>query len=235
MGRREPITAKSGGVRPAWVDGEGLRPVAYVERKARLRNLLRRAGETIRYFDYVEGDAGAMLKAACSMELKGNDLRKIGGIKIVRTNGSIYRYHRATGKRIKADPDRYPDAFFAEMKALEAEVAARAARPDPKPASLGGLLPSIAPPQNSSSSSRRRRTATNAPWTRCRPPLVVLGARDRVIRDSRMSERGNVIGFSRSRDPDLPAGPTGGYGGPMPPEDELKRRLDADSRELRAD
>lgn len=86
MGRREPITAKSGGVRPAWVDDEGLRPVAYVERKARLWNLLRRAGETIRYFDYVEGDGGAMLKAACSMELEGNDLRKIGGIKIVRAN-----------------------------------------------------------------------------------------------------------------------------------------------------
>ncbi len=65
---------------------------------------------------------------------------KIAGIKIVRANGSVYRYHRATGNRITADPDRYPEAFFAEVKALEAEVAARAPRPDPRPASLGGLF-----------------------------------------------------------------------------------------------
>lgn len=65
---------------------------------------------------------------------------KISGIKIVRANSAVYRYHRATGKRIKADPDRYPEAFFTEVKELEAEVAARAQRPDPKPASLGGLF-----------------------------------------------------------------------------------------------
>ncbi len=30
---------------------------------------------------------------------------EISGIKIVRANGTVYRYHRATGKRIKADPE----------------------------------------------------------------------------------------------------------------------------------
>ena len=39
-----------------WLDGEDLRPLPYVERKARLKDILRRAGETIRYVDYVEGD-----------------------------------------------------------------------------------------------------------------------------------------------------------------------------------
>jgi integrase len=65
---------------------------------------------------------------------------KIGGIKLVRANGAIYRYHRATGRRIKADPDAHPQAFLEEVKGLEAEVAARAQRPDPKPGALGGLF-----------------------------------------------------------------------------------------------
>lgn len=65
---------------------------------------------------------------------------KISGIKLVRANGSVYRYHRATGKRIKSDPDKDLEAFVLEIKALEAEVASRAAPPDPKPASLGGLF-----------------------------------------------------------------------------------------------
>jgi hypothetical protein len=64
---------------------------------------------------------------------------RIGGIKLVRANGAIYRYHRATGKRIKANPDTHPEAFLAEVKALEAEVAARA-RLDPRPGGLGGLF-----------------------------------------------------------------------------------------------
>lgn len=67
-------------------------------------------------------------------------LVRVSGIKIVRANGSVYRYHRATGRPIKADPDTQPEAFFAEMKALEAEIAARAPAPDPKPGNLGGLF-----------------------------------------------------------------------------------------------
>jgi hypothetical protein len=65
---------------------------------------------------------------------------KVSGIKLVRANGAVYRYHRATGKRIQADPDTQPEAFFAEVKALEAEIVAQAPKPNPKPASLGGLF-----------------------------------------------------------------------------------------------
>lgn len=65
---------------------------------------------------------------------------KIGGIKLVRANGAVYRYHRATGRRIKANPETHPQAFLDEVKALEAMVAAKAAKPDPKPGALGGLL-----------------------------------------------------------------------------------------------
>ena len=54
-----------------WLDGEDLRPLLYVERKARLKDILRRGGEIIRYVDYVEGDGAAMLKAACAMGLEG--------------------------------------------------------------------------------------------------------------------------------------------------------------------
>lgn len=66
---------------------------------------------------------------------------KIRGIKLVRANGSIYRYHRATGKRIAANPDTHPETFFAEVKLLEAEATAKStARLDPKPSHLGGLF-----------------------------------------------------------------------------------------------
>ncbi len=65
---------------------------------------------------------------------------KIGGIKLVRANGAIYRYHRATGKRIMADPETQQEAFLLEVKGLESEIAARALPPDPKPGSLGGLF-----------------------------------------------------------------------------------------------
>lgn len=66
---------------------------------------------------------------------------RISGIKLVRANGSIYRYHRATGKRIASNPDTQPEAFFAEVKLLEAEAMAKAsAQFDPMPAHLGGLF-----------------------------------------------------------------------------------------------
>ncbi len=63
---------------------------------------------------------------------------KISGIKIVRANGSVYRYHRATGRRLKADPDTHLHAFLDEVKALDA-----LAVPKPlteKPGSLGALF-----------------------------------------------------------------------------------------------
>lgn len=67
-------------------------------------------------------------------------LVRVSGIKIVRANGAVYRYHRATGERIKADPDTHLEAFLAEVKALEAKIATRAPAPDPRPAGLGGLF-----------------------------------------------------------------------------------------------
>ncbi len=54
-----------------WLDGEDLRPLPYVERKTRLKSILRRGGEVLRYVDYVEGDGAATVKAACTMELEG--------------------------------------------------------------------------------------------------------------------------------------------------------------------
>jgi len=65
---------------------------------------------------------------------------KIGGIKLVRANGAVYRYHRATGHRIKANPDTHPQAFLDEVKAFEAMASLTTAKPDPKPGALGGLL-----------------------------------------------------------------------------------------------
>ncbi len=63
----------------------------------------------------------------------------LGGIKTVRANGAVYRYHRGTGKRLQANPETHPQAFLDEVKALDAEMIAQA-RPDPKPAALGGLF-----------------------------------------------------------------------------------------------
>jgi bifunctional non-homologous end joining protein LigD len=54
-----------------WLDGEDLRPLDYLDRKALLKKLLRRSGDTIRCVDYIEGDGGAMLKAACKMDMEG--------------------------------------------------------------------------------------------------------------------------------------------------------------------
>ena len=65
---------------------------------------------------------------------------KISGIKVVRGNGAVYRYHRATGKRVKANPDTHLETFLAEVKEFEAEVAARAKLPDARPGDLRGLF-----------------------------------------------------------------------------------------------
>jgi hypothetical protein len=65
---------------------------------------------------------------------------KIGGIKLVRSNGAVYRYHRATGRRIKANPDTHPQAFFDEVQALEAMASLEAAKPDRRPGTLGALF-----------------------------------------------------------------------------------------------
>src|SRR5262245_54921377 len=62
---------------------------------------------------------------------------KLPGLKVVRTDGAIYRYHRATSTRLKADPSVNLEAFIAEFKAAEAAMA-NAVRP--VPGTLGGLF-----------------------------------------------------------------------------------------------
>lgn len=63
---------------------------------------------------------------------------RISGIKIVRASGAIYRYHRATGKRLKANPDTDLQAFLDEVRALDALAAPKP--PAEKPGSLGLLF-----------------------------------------------------------------------------------------------
>ncbi len=67
---------------------------------------------------------------------------KIHGINTVRArSGAVYRYHRATGKRVLSDPDRAPEAFLAELKPLEAQATAtKATQPSAEPGSLGALF-----------------------------------------------------------------------------------------------
>jgi len=64
---------------------------------------------------------------------------KIAGIKIVRAkSGEVYRYHRGTGRRLKANPDTHLQAILDEVKALDAQTAAPP--PPEKPGTLGALL-----------------------------------------------------------------------------------------------
>lgn len=66
---------------------------------------------------------------------------RVSGIKLVRANGSVYRYHRATGRRIDVDPDCEPQAFLDEVKRLDAVAGPKAdERPDDRPGNLGGLI-----------------------------------------------------------------------------------------------
>lgn len=65
---------------------------------------------------------------------------KISGIKIVRVkSGEVYRYHRSTGERLKANPDTHLAAFLDEVKALDARIAQKVP-PSDKPGSLGALF-----------------------------------------------------------------------------------------------
>jgi len=61
----------------------------------------------------------------------------VRGINRVTAKGRVYYYHRASGKRIKADPAD-ATAFAAEVAALNAGMATE--RPAPKPGTVGGLI-----------------------------------------------------------------------------------------------
>jgi integrase len=64
-------------------------------------------------------------------------LIRIRGINRVTAKGRVYYYHRATGKRLRADPSD-ATAFSAEVAALD--QGKRVAITGTKPASLGGLI-----------------------------------------------------------------------------------------------
>ncbi|MDR2877537.1 MAG: non-homologous end-joining DNA ligase [Chromatiales bacterium] len=53
------------------LDGEDLRPLPLLERKQRLKTLLKNAPEELRYCDHQSGSGKAMLSAACAMGLEG--------------------------------------------------------------------------------------------------------------------------------------------------------------------
>jgi bifunctional non-homologous end joining protein LigD len=140
-----------------WLDGEDLRPLAYLDRKALLKNLLRRGGEMIRYVDYVEGDGAALLKAACAMELEG--------IVSKRLDSATAAAPRTTGKRRNA----------------------RSARRSPLPAmawttTAGSTASCSAEPMAVLALCRRRRSRRLAPATwpsssgDCRPSRSPLPA-----------------------------------------------------------
>ena len=62
---------------------------------------------------------------------------KVRGVNRVRAKGRVYYYHRATGKRIQADPSDAA-AFAAEVAALHASKPAITAVV--RPGTLGGLI-----------------------------------------------------------------------------------------------
>jgi integrase len=64
-------------------------------------------------------------------------LIRVRGINRVTAKGRVYYYHRASGKRLRADPSD-ATAFSAEVAALD--QGKRAAITGTKPASLGGLI-----------------------------------------------------------------------------------------------
>lgn len=66
---------------------------------------------------------------------------KIRGVQQFAAKGRVYRYHRATGTRLLADPVRDPAAFALEVEQLDAQATARAALARPaREGSLDALI-----------------------------------------------------------------------------------------------
>lgn len=59
---------------------------------------------------------------------------KVPGVKLYRSRGSVYAYHRKTGKRLRAAPGTA--AFLAEIERLNAGIV----KAEPKPGTLGALI-----------------------------------------------------------------------------------------------
>src|SRR5207245_10545163 len=54
-----------------WDDGEDLRNLPLIERKERLRGLVRIGSERLLYCDHIEGDGHGLFRLACEHDLEG--------------------------------------------------------------------------------------------------------------------------------------------------------------------
>src|SRR4051794_27719002 len=59
---------------------------------------------------------------------------KVPGVKVYRSRGKLYIYHRKTGRRVRSHPGTA--AFLAEIERLDSG----AAQPEPRPGTLGALI-----------------------------------------------------------------------------------------------
>jgi bifunctional non-homologous end joining protein LigD len=85
-----------------FLNGEDLRTLPLIERKARLKRLLRRKRSPLLYVDHIAADGRAFFKKACELDLEGI---------VAKRKTAVYR---ATGKPspywIKIKNPRYPQA-----------------------------------------------------------------------------------------------------------------------------
>jgi bifunctional non-homologous end joining protein LigD len=88
-----------------WINGEDLRDLPLIERKARLKKLLRRKRSGVLYVNHIEEQGQALFEMACAMDLEGivakpkngryrSDERKPTWIKIKNPN-----YSQAEGRQ----------------------------------------------------------------------------------------------------------------------------------------
>src|SRR5688572_28413383 len=54
-----------------WLNGEDLRMLPLIERKKKLRNLIRRSNRSVLYVDHLEEHGCALFEKACSLDLEG--------------------------------------------------------------------------------------------------------------------------------------------------------------------
>ena len=100
------------------LDGESLKSLPLVERKARLKRLLKTAGGAVRFADHVRGKGEAMFEKACALGAEGIIAKKAdsayrGG----RTSGwlKIKCEHREEAVIIGWSPSDKPDREFASL------------------------------------------------------------------------------------------------------------------------
>lgn len=125
---------------------------------------------------------------------------RMAGLKIVRSKGRVYAYHRATGKRLTASPRRVAGAWVASPE-LTAEVAALEALPStPKAGTVHALLVSY----RASRSFDELKPRTKIDYRRCmnwicdragtESPRGLAPVRAREIRDKAVKAHGYRFG-----------------------------------------